>query len=658
MLVVAGLFINVKNEKNGKKKSCQNVKVPRPLNAVEQRLYGWVEEAVFTQPSVLLADDFPELRRSMRLTEDVTAEGDFVLEAAGPSDRLPIQASGDGPHYLWVYQELFTRLGVRLPFTDFQQEVMTRCRVAVSQLHLNGWAILRTFEWVCLYFGFRPTCRLFMYIYDILIPPTGNCFISFRAHQGRKLFGSFEESIQEFKWHYFKVLSSPGRRAFWLNDEGKPFPWVYWNRGVKDFTVQTLDPLEMAVCYFLLSLPAGLPKKNDFTCRWILDYSDAEVKEYFDSLLLVKMKQSKLDRMMSMLYDPGRMAPRSVLPTGLGTSSSSAAPVFVTPTSVPPEGISTPTPPSASGGSKAKKGGSKRERTPVVNVEKEEGAKEDPSADLKPKRQKKGGKRMDFTDRVLGEDVACEHPVNPLELAFPKEYNFRKALDAGLTTFSVRKPLQTMLSDQLLEESWRLSCQSLACLQALVAKTKAEEELLAAQDQVTLLKAERDSAMAYLPLKEKVDALNDDLSVKEGERQSALERVSRFEEDIKVMQAELKSCRASLEQERGRAEAAEKKVEELSSSLRQSQFDLGAANETATYWCTKWKKLATDAQEMCQETLEIVLDQVSHFCSGVDFSTISLKSRWGPKGRRTYVPEGAPSGDVDMAEASPVVGQG
>ncbi|MED6111872.1 hypothetical protein PIB30_056357 [Stylosanthes scabra] len=167
----------------GKKKSCQNVKVPRPLNAVEQGLYGWVEEAIFTQPSVVLVDSLPELRRSMRLTEDVTAEGDYVLEAAGLSDRLPIRANRDSPHFLWVYQELYTRLGVCLPFTDFQREVMTRCRVAMSQLHLNGWAIMRTFE------------------------------------RGRRLFGSFEESIQEFKWHCFKVLPSPGRRAFWLDDE-------------------------------------------------------------------------------------------------------------------------------------------------------------------------------------------------------------------------------------------------------------------------------------------------------------------------------------------------------------------------------------------------------------------------------------------------------
>ncbi|MED6172361.1 hypothetical protein PIB30_049381 [Stylosanthes scabra] len=148
----------------GKKKSCQNVKVPRPLSVAEQELYGWVEEAIFTQPSVVLGDSLPELRRTMRLTEEAAAEGDFVLEAAGPSDRLPFRADEDGPHFLWVYQELFTRLGFRLPFTDFQREVMTRCRVAVSQLHLNGWGLLRTFEKVkganCLTFLRSPSRSL------------------------------------------------------------------------------------------------------------------------------------------------------------------------------------------------------------------------------------------------------------------------------------------------------------------------------------------------------------------------------------------------------------------------------------------------------------------------------------------------------------------
>ncbi|MED6181104.1 hypothetical protein PIB30_016442 [Stylosanthes scabra] len=155
----------------GKKKSCQELKVPRPLDAAETRLYGWVEEAVLTQPSVVESDSLPEFYRNFPLMEDSGAEGDYVLEAARPSDRVPFRAGEGGPHFLWVYKELFNRLRVRLPFSDFQRDVMTRCRVAVSQLHLNGWGFILAFEKVCLHYGFCPTIRLIFYIYDVLIPP-------------------------------------------------------------------------------------------------------------------------------------------------------------------------------------------------------------------------------------------------------------------------------------------------------------------------------------------------------------------------------------------------------------------------------------------------------------------------------------------------------
>ncbi|MED6144845.1 hypothetical protein PIB30_019277, partial [Stylosanthes scabra] len=155
--------------------------VPRPLDAVETRLYGWVEEAVLTQPSLDESDLLPEFRRNFPLMEDSGAEGDYVLEAARPSDRVPFRADEDGPHFLWVYQELFTCLRMRLPFSDFQRDVMTRCRVAVSQLHQNGWGFILAFEKVCLHYGFRPTIRLFFYIYDVHFPPGGYGYISFRA---------------------------------------------------------------------------------------------------------------------------------------------------------------------------------------------------------------------------------------------------------------------------------------------------------------------------------------------------------------------------------------------------------------------------------------------------------------------------------------------
>ncbi|MED6138431.1 hypothetical protein PIB30_074180 [Stylosanthes scabra] len=234
------LLLFIKKLEMGKKRSCQDVKVPRPLNEVESRLYGWVEEA---------------FRHNYPLVEDLGMEGDYVLEVAGLFDRVPFRADEGSPHFLWVYQELFTRLRVRLPFSDFQRDVMTRCGMAVSQLHLNGWGFILAFE-------------------------------------------------REFKWHYFKVLSSPGKRAFWLDHENKPFSWVYWNLEVKDFTVFNLEPLEMAAFKFLVSLPASLPKKNKFTCRWILDSSDAEVGKFLDDLLDVKMKKTKLDNQLAMMADP------------------------------------------------------------------------------------------------------------------------------------------------------------------------------------------------------------------------------------------------------------------------------------------------------------------------------------------------------------------
>ncbi|MED6135212.1 hypothetical protein PIB30_044201 [Stylosanthes scabra] len=110
-----------------KKKSCENVRNPHVLSPIERELYGWVVAEVFTQSSVLTSEHLPKLRREMRLAQDPASEGDFVLEVAGPSDRLPFQVLEDMTHFLWVYAELFTRLGVQLPFSDFQREVLTRC---------------------------------------------------------------------------------------------------------------------------------------------------------------------------------------------------------------------------------------------------------------------------------------------------------------------------------------------------------------------------------------------------------------------------------------------------------------------------------------------------------------------------------------------------
>ncbi|MED6158732.1 hypothetical protein PIB30_035460 [Stylosanthes scabra] len=185
-----------------------------------------------------------------------------------------------------------------------------------------------------------------------------------------------------------------------------------------------------------------------------------------------------------------------------------------------------------------------------------------------------------------------------------------------------------MLQDQLLGESWRLSCQSLACFQIgvdsiLAAKTKAEEELLAAKAQVPVLKMKRDSAL------EKVESLSQQLSQKEVEHRSALEQVARLDEDIKVLKAQLESSQLSVSKDQKRAESAESRLKSLSASFETAQAELGKAREEANYWCTEWKSLGTEAKEMCQETLE---------------------TRWDSKGRKIYIPEELLGNDAEVAE--------
>ncbi|MED6177705.1 hypothetical protein PIB30_100615, partial [Stylosanthes scabra] len=366
----------------------------------------------------------------MRLMVDRAAEGDYVLEAVGPSNQLPFRAQEDMTHYLWVYTELFTRLGVRLPFTDFQREVLSRCRVAASQLHLNGWGFLRTFERVCLHFGFCQSWHIFLYTYQLHAPPPGRGFMSFRAYQGQKLFDSFEESIQEFKWHYFKVLPLSGKRPFWLDDEGAPFSWVYWNVEVGDFRVTALDRFETLAFEFLQSLPVGLGKKSNFKCRWILDHSDVDVRAFLDSLLKDMEKQSRFDRLMQKMKEAEGAGPRSILPCSKAqtTVSGASASGPIAPASIPASSV----PPAPSSGA-SKTAGKSTSATIAKPFLRGEGGRQ--------KRRKRKVSEASAEEAALAGDSAWKHKVNPIDRAFPPDYNFRAALDAGLTHGPTREIL-------------------------------------------------------------------------------------------------------------------------------------------------------------------------------------------------------------------------
>ncbi|MED6200036.1 hypothetical protein PIB30_081375 [Stylosanthes scabra] len=424
---------------------------------------------------------------------------------------------------------------------------------------------------------------------ELHAPPPGNGFLSFWAYQGRRLFDAFEESIQEFKWHYFKVLPLPGTRPFWVDDEGNPFPWVYWNSGARECRITALDPLETLAFDFLQSLLVGLGKKSNFRCCWILDHSDAEVGAFLDSLLTDMEKQSRYDRLKQKMAEAAGMGHRSVLPhvrtppTTSGVSASGQA----VPAPAPVASTTLVPPPAA-----AKTRGSSRDPAgKPFSVEGEKGATEDPSADLKKKGQKRKAPEASTEEVALEANSSWEHKVSPINRAFPDDYNFRAALDAGLTP--TREILGPLVPEQLLGTAQHLACQLIACLQvgkekAFASKVQTEKELASVKDQV--------------------------------------------EEKARVQVAQLESFRSTLEKEK-------KEVEGLAKSLMEKQTALDGAEATNAHWRDEWKSLAEETGDMVQETFEILMDQVRYLNPAIDYSMFSLDTRWYPKAKRIYNPK-------------------
>ncbi|MED6214374.1 hypothetical protein PIB30_102407 [Stylosanthes scabra] len=171
-------------------------------------------------------------------------------------------------------------------------------------------------------------------------------------------------------------------------------------------------------------------------------------------------------------------------------------------------------------------------------MEREEGVREDPAADLRQKRRKRKVSEASAEEAALGGDSSWKHKVNPINRAFPPDYNLWAALDAGLTNGPIREILGLLAPEQLLGTAQFLACQLTACLQVgmentFAAKVRLEKELAATKDQVDVLTAERDSALAAPLLHAKIKSLTEELERAEGERLSAFDRMEEWRERLR-----------------------------------------------------------------------------------------------------------------------------
>lgn len=148
-------------------------------------------------------------------------EGEFVYHS--PSNRK-------SEYYTYVYDCFFEKLGVRLPFTDFQCEILRILNVAPTQLHPGAWSFLRSFEVICHGVGFSPSAYVFFSFFQAK-KSTNNSWMSLSNFSGRRLVIPYHTSwkgIHTFKKNFFRVRPGPNYPRLFHDESGNPLFPLYW----------------------------------------------------------------------------------------------------------------------------------------------------------------------------------------------------------------------------------------------------------------------------------------------------------------------------------------------------------------------------------------------------------------------------------------------
>ena len=112
--------------------------------------------------------------------------------------------SNNGDAFFFFYQTVFKRLGLCLPFSGFERELLTEINVAPAQLHPNSWAFIRAFGILCGYFGQPPSVDIFLHFFEVK-KQGKSLWESFSDIAGRILLSLFQQSYKGWRGKFFRV---------------------------------------------------------------------------------------------------------------------------------------------------------------------------------------------------------------------------------------------------------------------------------------------------------------------------------------------------------------------------------------------------------------------------------------------------------------------
>jgi len=155
-----------------------------------------------------------------------------------------------GDPFFFMYQTVFKRIGVRLPFTPFERELLTEINTAPAQLHPNSWAFVRAFQILCGYLGILPSVDVFLHFFEV--KKQGKSFwVSFFGIAGRILLSLFQNSYKSWKGKFFRVCCAKHDPTAL---DGFPLYWTEHPKLLKAKALDELSPADREVCKALAGL--------------------------------------------------------------------------------------------------------------------------------------------------------------------------------------------------------------------------------------------------------------------------------------------------------------------------------------------------------------------------------------------------------------------
>jgi len=149
-----------------------------------------------------------------------------------------------------MYQTVFKCIGVCLPFTPFERELLTEINTAPAQLHPNSWAFVRGFQILCGYLGILPSLDVFLHFFEVK-KQGKNFWVSFSGIAGRILLSLFQNSYKSWKGKFFRVCCAKQDPTAL---DGFPLYWTEHPKLLRAKALDELSPADREVCKALAGL--------------------------------------------------------------------------------------------------------------------------------------------------------------------------------------------------------------------------------------------------------------------------------------------------------------------------------------------------------------------------------------------------------------------